>query len=180
MVPGVGDHGLLDECFALAGNDERAAHLTQTLVGNPDHRGLNDTIQAGQHPLDLPEHRLRLGLELQRMRQQHRVHGLGLDRERARMADAVAPVAGVGDQEPSRDPRQRQERVRRAPVANLQEIVAKYVVQRRFKRDLLRSEQKLPERACQPVVERIGRDGRGARHAPEDTGPAGPCLRVKG
>lgn len=53
MFTGVIDHRFLIEIEAGSGDDERPAHFAQSVVRNPDHRDVGDTVEPGQYLLDL-------------------------------------------------------------------------------------------------------------------------------
>ena len=53
MFTGEGDHGVGVQLGARQRDDERLAHLAQSLIGHPDDGGLGDAVEAGEYLLDL-------------------------------------------------------------------------------------------------------------------------------
>jgi len=92
----------------------------------PGREAQDDQDAVGtQHAIDLAEHRVRRGAALERVRQQHGVHGVAGHGELLRVADHVGGHAGPPvDQRPALGPGVAQEGVAGAPGADLQQLLA--------------------------------------------------------
>src|SRR5690606_35976892 len=126
----------------------------------------HDELAVGaQDAIDLAQQRVRRRNALEGVRQNHRVDGIGCDRERGRIADQIRLVLRApADERPALRPRVAQERVPAAPATDLQKLLAEDSFEHPPDDALLVREATPAERRREPVAERLTTMGSAVGH----------------
>src|SRR5690606_8437393 len=117
----------------------------------------DDDLSVGtQHAIDLAQQRVRRTNALERMRQNDGIDAVRRDRERGRIADDVRTRVGTPvDEDLALGSRVPQERLRPAPAADLQEVLAEHALEHSARQPLLVRKTTAAERRREPVAERL-------------------------